>query len=257
MFGILKESLMIKTSILKCTVLILFSGCYLEFAYAVPTNTSTVTPLAKVTTTIVSPVTLHKSVENSLAITAESISRNIKESLDVNSAILKKIDQEVYDIDALKRQLEAEKLQSEINRTKSMGSTTNIRGSSNITNYGNTTVVDVFINKSGYRYATLQFIDDSVRDVEIGSRLGNYTVKAIDMNGVTLLDNNCSKTQCSNREIILERVYPKNVNVTNTIINRNNDNNPNNNTANIYQATPITGVTEESVPPIINSFKHL
>lgn len=103
---------------------------------------------------------------------------NIAFSQDHNesSAILAAVDNDANQVFILKRQLELEKIKSDIDKVKGIS-----HGDE-----GHTVVTSVVIDKIGYKEASLRFIDGSITDVEIGSALNGYKVLNINTDGVVL-----------------------------------------------------------------------
>ena len=140
------------------------------------------------------------------------------------------------DINTLKRQREIEKLKADIQKVKD---------GENKSGYvnGQTTVTSVFIDQSGYKYATLQFVDGSSLDVETGAKVGKFTVADITMNGVSLKPSLCKADSCT--KTLIKRSYAK-------IDNKSNSSNSLLTNSNPYAPTPIMNVqVDQNVPPIV------
>ena len=103
------------------------------------------------------------------------------------------VDSNVNDLNQLKRRLEIEKAAAEI---KKLNAPTE-RSADN----AQTTVTGVAINHEGYKMAWLQFADGGTLTVNIGSKIGKYTVADINMTGVTL-------SHSGGKTIYLKRAYP-------------------------------------------------
>ena len=99
-----------------------------------------------------------------------------------------------------------------------------------------TTVISVAINQKGNKFATLQFVDGSTLEVEIGSKLGIYSVFSIDMDGIKLA--HCKGRRCTTK--VIKRAYPQQ-------ITGQDKNKPK-----TYMATPVLGGSSNSpVPPLV------
>lgn len=178
------------------------------------------------------PSAIHKSV----ASVPISVPANKLNTLNAKSSVIDEADQDSDNINIEKRKLELAKLDADIKKMKNTGNP-----NSNLV--GQTTTRNVFIDQDGLKYATLQFIDGSTLDVEIGSRIGNYKVSDISMNGVTIIASNCKTAKC--KEINLKRSYSSNdISSVSTNTSRGFANN-----TNPYLPTPI--INNEMVPPII------
>ncbi len=67
-----------------------------------------------------------------------------------------------------------------------------------------TTAINIIITSDGYKSATLQFIDGSTLNVELGTKIGKYVVKDILITGVIL--SSCSSKAC--KTVNIKRAYP-------------------------------------------------
>lgn len=159
-----------------------------------------------------------------------------KKSLNVDSNVINKVDLDSENINTLKRKLEVEKVKADIQRTMNASDGTSLGKG-----LGETTVTSVYIEENGSKYATLQFVDGSTLDIEIGSLIGEYEVLDISMTGVTLKKNSCKKGRCV-QKIIIKRLYSKiNDVVTNNVPTK-------------YMPTPeIMEKNTQMVPPIITN----
>ncbi len=159
-----------------------------------------------------------------------------KKPLNVDSNIINKVDQDADNINALKRKLELERIKADIQKTKNDNKNSSV-GST----FGETTVTAVFMDEDGTKYATLQFVDGSNLDVEIGSLIGQYAVADISMAAVTLKKEPCKKKECI-QKITIKRQYSK---INNLVTN---------NAPVTYMPTPaIMDKNDQTVPPIISN----
>ncbi len=118
------------------------------------------------------------------------------------------IDRDSDDINQLNRKITIEKAEAELKKIKN-GAIGSIPGSGgNIVQSENaqTTVTGVAINQSGKRIAWLQFADGGSLIVNIGSRVGKYTVSDISMTGVILQEITGTKHK-NVQHLYLKRVY--------------------------------------------------
>lgn len=153
------------------------------------------------------------------------------------------IDSSAEDLLQLKRKLELEKAQNELKKLHNIPSNSNGMNSASVQPENiQTTVTGVAINQDGKKIAWLQFADGGSLTVNVGSKVGTYTVKDITMNGVELMyfKNNKAKS------IFLKRVY-------NSPEKRKNQ--QNNNVNQFFNPSPIVtsanAVGNEIVPPIV------
>jgi hypothetical protein len=159
-----------------------------------------------------------------------------KKPLSVDSNVINKVDLDSDNINTLKRKLEVEKVKADLKRTMDASDNT-LLGKG----FGETTVTSVYIEENGSKYATLQFVDGSTLDIEIGSLIGEYEVLDISMTGVTIRKKCCKKGKCF-QKIIIKRLYSKiNDAVTNNVPIK-------------YMPTPeIMDKNTQMVPPIITN----
>lgn len=169
---------------------------------------------------------------NASGVVAASTNKQINNSLTVSSPILQQADQDFNKLNELKRQSAIAAEQAKLNPVK------NDNGS--IRNgIGQTIATSIVIDPKGSSFATLQFIDGSTLNVEVGSKVGSYTVSNISMSGV-MLSSNCKTKKCG-RQILIKRAYPT------PPIKQGINNNVQS------QATPIFAPNgDSSVPPIIS-----
>lgn len=149
---------------------------------------------------------------------------------------LDSIDKDTSDINQLNRKLQVEKIEAEIRKVKNNSNDQNSNlgnGSSTV----QTTVTGVAINAEGKKIAWLQFADGGDLMVNIGSKVGKFTVSNIEMTGVTLKQRK--------RKITLKRVYSNYSRVKNNSFS-------NKNTMTFTPSPIITGANSKSdyVPPI-------
>ncbi|MBP9741744.1 MAG: hypothetical protein KBD37_00125 [Burkholderiales bacterium] len=154
-------------------------------------------------------------------------------------------DNDANDLIKLKRQLDIEKAQADIKKLHN--STTSNKGPSSAVDSTNaqTTVTGVAIDQDGKKIAWLQFADGGSLTVNIGSQVGKYIVREINMSGVEL--SYYSGTQ--HRELHslwLKRAYEGTEGVK---IRQNTKNMP------VFSPSPIVtnanGGDNDMVPPII------
>ena len=107
---------------------------------------------------------------------------------------LNTIDKSASDIYELKRKVEIAKQEAEIQRIKNGGSS-----GGGINENSQTTVTGVAIDAYGKKIAWLKFADGGDLTVNVGSKVGKYTVADIAMSGVRLKNKANS--------IFLKRVY--------------------------------------------------
>lgn len=104
---------------------------------------------------------------------------------DVAPSDLSQYDDYAKNISDLKRQIELNKLKSEVYKSaidyEDPGS------------YEEATMIGVVVDPHGYKSAHIKLADDTTTDLMIGSRLGLYIVSGIDINEVTLLSTKCKK----------------------------------------------------------------
>ncbi len=178
---------------------------------------------APVTRQIVSnPEKLHPSTNNAQVSTATVMSSlNPSESPQFNN--LSSIDSDTDDLNQLKRKVQIEKAQAELKKIKtgSNGVTAKSTGAVNNEN-AQTTVTGVAINQEGKKIAWLQFADGGSLTVNIGSKVGKYTVSDISMTGVTLSEVSGSKKKSKN--IYLKRAYATADTGKKPVTNNNNAN---------------------------------
>lgn len=118
-----------------------------------------------------------------------------------NVQALDVVDQNAADLAQIKRRLELEKAEAELNRVRNGGNS----GGGSISDNSQTVVTGVAINQDGKKIAWLQFADGGSLMVNIGAIVGRYTVTDINMNGVTL--TNYSGKKQTPHNVYLKRVY--------------------------------------------------
>jgi hypothetical protein len=171
----------------------------------------------------------------------------------IQSKVIDNVDKDASNMNALKRQLELEKIRADILKVKT--------GADKPVNAGDTTVTSVYIDQNDPlhgKYATLQFVDGTNVDVEIGAKVGSYTVSDITMVGVTLAMPHCrSKDSSCKRTIEIGRLYAKNKDkdkdkdadkdkpvVATPVVNLHNENS-------VDLLNDKNGSKDQMVPPII------
>lgn len=202
------------------------------------------TPVTSVTSPM--PVTSVTPTTSKVAASATTVSNP---ALIIKSAMIDNIDRDANNMNTLKRQLELEKIRADIIKVKT--------GGDGARALGDTTVTSIYIDANDPvhgKYATLQFIDGSSFDVELGAKVGAYTVSNISMAGVSLVQPNCkAKSDNCMRVIKVGRLYAKtkekeqkaeiknDSDITATpVVNLHDDND-----------TILNGSKNQMVPPII------
>lgn len=159
-----------------------------------------------------------------------------KQQSNVQYSNLDSIDKDTSDINQLNRKLQVEKIEAEIRKIKNNSNDQNA-SLGNGSSTAQTTVTGVAINAEGKKIAWLQFADGGDLMVNIGSKVGKFTVSNIEMTGVTLKQGK--------RKITLKRVYSNYGRVKNNSFSNKN--------TMIFTPSPIiTGANSKSdyVPPI-------
>jgi hypothetical protein len=137
---------------------------------------------------------------------AASMPLNSSAPQAINSYNLTNIDNSADDLNQLKRRLEVEKAQAELKKLRNPTPLGNAVPGSNIVENAQTTVNGVAIDQNGKKIAWLQFADGGSLAVNIGSKVGKYTVSDISMTGVTL-SYLSTKRHSKPQTIFLKRVY--------------------------------------------------
>lgn len=154
---------------------------------------------------------------------------------------LTNIDENTDDLIQLKRKLEIEKAQAELKKIHNGANVAKSRGGSEISDNAQTIVTGIAINQNGKKIAWLQFADGGSLTVNIGSKVGKYTVSDISMTGVQL------SSDVSKRSVFLKRVYYTPEKSTNNLGNiRNNQ---------AFLPSPIVtsaNTGSDIVPPIVS-----
>ncbi len=188
---------------------------------------------------------VYAAVVHNSSVPVISTKLNSPQKLASNSQQLDKlsnlsaVDIDSNDLNQLNRKLQLEKVETEIKKLKN--NTVRTNNNSEFTNENaQTTVTGVAINQEGNKIAWLQFADGGSLTVNIGSKVGKYTVVDISMNGVMLRADSGKKRH---RSFFLRRVYT----------NRRS----NTNSANNLFFTPSPVLTEanaksDTVPPIVS-----
>ena len=216
------------------------------FSYAtvatVPTAPVASTASTAPTTKVNAPA---KSAVSDVAVATQSTT--VKKLAIKNSDALVKTSKDAENIYTLKRRLEIEKIKADIEKARN-------GGDNKSSMLGDTIVTSVYVDNTDPvygKYATLQFIDGSVLDVEVGAMVGKYKVVDITMSGVTLSLANCKRGDNCRRTINIGRLYAK-------------DNSKNDKSAKVdtnVTATPVVNMrnennssradAEQMVPPIV------
>jgi hypothetical protein len=165
------------------------------------------------------------------------------DAINSESSNLNSIDNNTDDLIKLKRKLELEKAEVELKKLKSSGSSE--KTGNHIAN-AQTVVTGVAINHDGRKIAWLQFTDGGSLTVNIGSKIGKYTVSDITMNGVTLSYFTGRKKPIQHN-VFLKRTYH---------VPEKPNNQTNNNINPFFTPSPvITGANtaggNDMVPPIV------
>lgn len=155
------------------------------------------------------------------------------------------IDKTSRDILEINRQLELAKKKNELRQQEAGGTQSNSgAGGPSLNSNSQTTVLGVSINGAGKRFATLQFADGGTLDVEIGSKVGKYVVKEIEINKVVL----GSSSKKSKGGIVLNRFYENSSKPRNSQTPTN--------TFNSFTPSPVTTDANmngsQMVPPIVS-----
>lgn len=126
-------------------------------------------------------------------------------SLNVNSKALSDADADWNTLNSLNRKNMIKKEEASLSTPPITAP-----GSTAVSVSGQTTATNIIVNSAGYKSALLQFNDGSSLQVELGSRVGRYVVKDIDMAGVSLAIQKCSKNGCRFvQNHLVKRSYPK------------------------------------------------
>ena len=117
----------------------------------------------------------------------------------------------------LNRQIELAKKMQELNKYQNGGSnsvSTNSGISQPKDSQSQTVVTGVAIDVEGRKFATLQFIDGGVLDVTIGSKVGDYGVTNITLNGVDLsgIDKKSKGKKLHLKRVYAAEIKPKQMN---------------------------------------------
>lgn len=155
------------------------------------------------------------------------------------------IDKTSRDILEINRQIELAKKKNDLRQQEAGGNQSNSgTGGPALNSNSQTTVLGVSINGVGKRFATLQFADGGTLDVEVGSKVGKYIVKEIEINKVVL----GSSSKKSKGSIVLNRFYE----------NSSKPRNPQSPTSAFSSFTPSPVTTDanmpgtQMVPPIVS-----
>ncbi|MBP9742320.1 MAG: hypothetical protein KBD37_03080 [Burkholderiales bacterium] len=143
------------------------------------------------------------ALENKVPAVAESVSDIGVAPIKMNN--LDSADTDTNDLIKLKRKLDIEKAQADIKKLHNSSAT----GSRSLyveADKAQTIVTGVAINQIGKKIAWLQFADGGSLTVNIGSKVGKYTVSDITMNGV-LLSYYSGKGHNKVESMFLNRAY--------------------------------------------------
>lgn len=181
------------------------------------------------------------ALENKVSIVAESGGDSGITPIKVSN--LDSADADTNDLLKLRRKLDIEKTQADIKKLHNP-SATGSRGAYVEADKAQTIVTGVAINHVGKKIAWLQFADGGSLTVNVGSKVGKYTVSDITMNGV-LLSYYSGKGHNKIESMYLNRAYgvpEKSKNQQKTMP--------------LFTPSPIVtnanNNSEDMVPPIIN-----
>ncbi len=197
---------MVSSKITKVYLMVMMVGLVLTIGY----KNAFASPQGNLTTSTPSNESSHVITQPSLVV----------------SSVLNSADKDVNELNALKRKTEIQKATMELRKASNP---------TGIVTDSQTTAIGIIITQNSDKLATLQFIDGSTLDVEIGSKVGNYKVSDIDMSGVKLV--NCNGRKCESK--FIKRAYPQ---TAITTVNTK---------PKVYTSTPILGSANTEVPPIV------
>ena len=115
----------------------------------------------------------------------ESVPKSNVNDFAVEPGNLSEYDDYAKSINDLNHQIEINRLQREVYRSQ-----INYEDPGS---YDNATMIGVVVDKGGYMSAKVKLIDDTVTDLEIGSRFGHYIVSTIDINEIVLISTHCKR----------------------------------------------------------------
>lgn len=108
-------------------------------------------------------------------------------SMEVEPNDLSQYDDYAKNVNNLKRQIELNKLKIEEYKSQidyvDPGS------------YDGATMIGVIVDPQGYKSARIKLLDDTVTDLQVGSRLGPYIVSSININEISLISSKCKKSK--------------------------------------------------------------
>lgn len=179
---------------------------------------------------------------------AESVSitpKPIASAPTLTAQNLDGIDKTSRDILEINRQIELATKKNALRQQEAGGNqSSTAAGGPALNTNSQTTVLGVSINGVGKRFATLQFADGGTLDVEIGSKVGKYVVKEIEINKVVL----GSSSKKSKGGIVLNRFYENS--------SKPRSSQTPTNTFNSFTPSPVTTDANMSntqmVPPIVS-----
>ena len=134
---------------------------------------------------------------------APSVIQPDKPISSINMNNLNSADGSADELLKLKRKVELEKANAELKKLQSPP-IVNGKVSNGSLDNAQTTVTGVAINQQGEKIAWLQFADGGSLTVNIGSKVGEYTVSDISMTGVTLAS---SAKKGKGKSVFLKRAY--------------------------------------------------
>lgn len=159
-------------------------------------NKSTYTKANNNPITVIKPGTLAavstKESNATSSVAADSSKNSSKNKINASNAAeeetpndLSQYDDYARNINDLKRQIELNKLKTEVYKSsidyEDPGS------------YDQATMIGVVVDPHGFKSAHIKLADDTTTDLMIGSRFGGYIVSDININAITLINAKCKK----------------------------------------------------------------
>ena len=175
------------------------------------------------------------------ATNASAVIKSDPQIMPINMNNLSSADGSADELLKLKRKVELEKANAEL---KKLQNPANSKNTVALQENAQTTVTGVAINQQGQKMAWLQFADGGSLTVNIGSKVGNYTVADISMTGVTLSEVSSKK---NTKTLFLKRAYYGPEKTRQNIQNGNGTFAP---SPIITNANTVSG--NEMVPPIVS-----
>ena len=199
----------------------------------------------KTTRFLITGIILIALVANASALGASApiVIKSDPQIKQINMNNLNNADGSADELLKLKRKVELEKANAELKKLQNPANSQN----SDVANLNaQTTVTGVAINQQGQKMAWLQFADGGSLTVNIGSKVGEYTVSDISMNGV-ILSEVSNKNSAKVKRVFLKRAYYGPEKSRQNIQNGSGT----------FAPSPIitnanTGLGSEMVPPIVS-----